>query len=136
MDHLTPERRSANMRAIQSKNTRPEMIVRRTAHALGFRFRLHRADLPGKPDLTFPSRRAVVFVHGCFWHGHDCVKGRRVPKSNQDYWRAKIERNKTRDVARVSELESAGWKTLCIWECETRDAASVQADLAAFLTKA
>src|SRR6516225_655341 len=97
-DKLSPERRSQNMRRITSKNSRPETIVRKLTHGLGFRFRLHRRDLPGKPDLVFGPRKKVIFVHGCFWHGHDCARGARMPKANAVYWRTKIARNRSRDV--------------------------------------
>jgi DNA mismatch endonuclease (patch repair protein) len=96
MDILTPERRSSNMRAIRSKDMQPELMVRRLVHKLGYRFRLHRKDLPGKPDLVFASRRKVIFVHGCFWHSHDC-KAAHIPKSNAEYWEPKLERNRVRD---------------------------------------
>lgn len=97
---------------------KPELLVRSIAHRLGFRFRLHAKDLPGKPDLVFRSKRKVIFVNGCFWHGHDCKEGRRVPKSNVDYWLSKITRNKERDVAARKQLEADGWDVLTIWECE------------------
>jgi DNA mismatch endonuclease (patch repair protein) len=119
----TPEQRSAVMRAVKSRDTKPEMIVRRAAHALGYRFRLHRKDLPGNPDLVFPSRKKAVFVHGCFWHGHDCARGARMPKANAEYWTAKIGRNVARDDRVRNELASLGWETLTIWECELRQGA-------------
>jgi DNA mismatch endonuclease (patch repair protein) len=108
------------MRAVKAKDTGPEMIVRRLVHGLGYRFRLHRADLPGKPDLVFPGRRAAIFVHGCFWHGHDCARGARTPKENRAYWTRKIARNAERDVAAVKDLRSLGWRTLTLWECELK----------------
>ena len=111
--------RSAIMRAVRSKDTKPEIVVRRLAHSLGYRHRLHRADLPGKPDLVFPGRRKAIFVHGCFWHGHDCKRGAREPKANADYWRAKIERNRARDAVVREALQKAGWSIMTIWECET-----------------
>lgn len=120
-DVFDPEQRSAVMRAVKSSNTTPEIAVRRAAHALGLRFRLNRSDLPGKPDLVFPARQAVIFVHGCFWHGHDCPRGARMPATNRDYWRGKIGRNMTRDKVRLVELKKLGWKPVVIWECETRD---------------
>jgi DNA mismatch endonuclease (patch repair protein) len=120
-DVFTPSERSAVMRAVKSSNTTPEIAVRRAAHALGLRFRLKRTDLPGKPDLVFPARKAAVFVHGCFWHGHDCPRGARIPASNRDYWLAKIGRNVARDRKTLAALKSQGWKTHVIWECETRD---------------
>ena len=121
MDTLTPTQRSAAMRAVKSRDTAPERCVRRAAHALGLRYRLQRADLPGKPDLAFPSRRTALFVHGCFWHGHDCTRGARMPATNADYWKAKIARNMARDVANMHTLEGLGWRPVIIWECETRD---------------
>lgn len=107
------------MALIRSKNTKPEMVVRRLAHKLGFRFRLHRKDLPGRPDMSFPSRRAVVLVNGCFWHGHDCPKGRRHPKSNTSYWEAKIAGNVARDMMSSANLQALGWRVMIVWECET-----------------
>lgn len=117
-DVFTPAQRSRVMASVKGKNTKPEMLVRRLAHALGYRFRLHRKDLPGAPDLVFPSRRKVVFVHGCFWHGHDCARGARRPKANADYWRNKISRNRARDASAVAALEGMGWRVLTLWECE------------------
>lgn len=122
MDHLTPAQRSENMAAISGRDTRPEMIVRRLAHSLGYRYRLHRRDLPGTPDLVFPGRRAVIFVHGCFWHQHNSPNCRaRLPKSNSGYWTPKLRRNVERDRMSLKALAKAGWRTLVIWECETRD---------------
>ncbi|MEO6256474.1 MAG: very short patch repair endonuclease [Sphingomicrobium sp.] len=113
--------RSANMRAIRSKDTKPELQVRRLAHAMGLRFRLHRSDLPGKPDLIFPRHRLVLFVHGCFWHGHGCKRGGRGPKSNTDYWGPKIERTRARDASAQQDLETLGWRVAVVWECELTD---------------
>ncbi|WP_020180625.1 very short patch repair endonuclease [Methylopila sp. M107] len=126
---MTDPARSAVMRAVKSRDTGPEMLVRRVAHALGFRFRLHRTDLPGSPDLVFPRAKTAVFVHGCFWHGHDCPRGARVPKTNVDYWRAKIGRNVARDARVRGELEAAGWRTLTLWECELKDRDGLEARL-------
>jgi DNA mismatch endonuclease (patch repair protein) len=109
------------MQAVKSRNTVPELIVRKLVHALGYRFRLHRADLPGKPDLVFPSKRKVVFVHGCFWHGHNCKRGARAPKQNADYWRRKITRNVERDATNLAALQAEGWSAEVIWECEIRE---------------
>ncbi len=120
------------MRAVKSRDTKPELVVRRLAHGLGYRYRLHRADLPGKPDLTFPGRRKVVLVHGCFWHGHDCARGARVPKNNRDYWTAKIARNQARDAKDRSRLGEMGWSVLTVWECETKDP-GLETRLRAFL---
>ncbi len=108
------------MRAVKSKDTAPEMLVRRLLHAAGFRYRLHRRDLPGCPDLAFPSRRKVIFVHGCFWHGHTCARGSREPKANSDYWRKKIAGNVQRDKRSARALRQAGWKRLIVWECQLR----------------
>ncbi|MDR4308268.1 DNA mismatch endonuclease Vsr [Chelatococcus sambhunathii] len=118
---MTDPARSAVMRAVKGRDTAPEMLVRRTAHGLGYRFRLHRRDLPGSPDLVFPRARLAVFVHGCFWHGHDCARGARLPKTNADYWRAKIARNVARDARVHGELAALGWRTLTLWECELKD---------------
>lgn len=132
-DVFTPEQRSAVMARVKGKDTRPEMKVRRLAHALGYRFRLHRKDLPGSPDLVFPGRRKVIFVHGCFWHGHDCPRGSRQPKQNADYWRAKIGRNVERDAAARAALEAQGLSVLVLWECELKDVDALAARLKAFL---
>ena len=118
---MTDPARSAVMRAVKGRDTKPEITVRRAAHALGYRFRLHRKDLPGSPDLVFPSRKKVVFVHGCFWHGHDCARGARTPKTNAEYWRAKIARNVVRDARVERELAALGWAVLTIRECELND---------------
>ncbi len=134
-DKLTPERRSENMRRIRSKGMKPEMVVRRLVHRLGYRYRLHRKDLPGKPDLVFGPRRAVIFVHGCFWHQHDkaaCLDGR-APKSNTDYWGPKLARNVERDVGAQKALTDAGWRVLVIWECETRDQDELERRIRCFL---
>ena len=114
----SPEARRRTMQAVKSKDTAPELTVRRLAHRLGYRFRLHRKDLPGKPDLVFPGRRRIIFVHGCFWHGHDCARGARVPKANRDYWVQKIARNQARDRAARAALTALGWKTTVLWECD------------------
>jgi len=121
------------MRAVKSRDTKPEMLVRRAAHALGYRFRLHRKDLPGSPDLVFPARKKVIFVHGCFWHGHECARGARTPKTNTDYWRAKIARNVARDARARSALDALGWETLTIWECELKRDTRLAERLKSFL---
>lgn len=129
------EHRSRTMRAVKSKDTRPERIVRQLAHGMGYRYRLHRKDLPGKPDLVFGPRRKVVFVHGCFWHQHDAgsCRGGRVPKLREEYWRPKLERNKARDALTLVALEKAGWAALVLWECELKDRESVKKRLQGFL---
>lgn len=121
------------MRRIKAKDTGPEMLVRQAAHSLGFRYKLHDTVLPGKPDLVFPSKRAIIFVHGCFWHAHDCKKGRRVPASNNEYWQEKRIRNQARDSAAQAELLERGWRVLTIWECETKDADLLKTRIKAFL---
>ena len=121
------------MRAVKDRDTGPEMMVRRTLHSMGYRYRLHRQDLPGKPDIVFGSRRKVIFVHGCFWHGHSCKRGSRVPKTNAAYWTAKIARNVERHAGQLSALAAAGWVSLTLWECELVDTDSVAEHLKAFL---
>jgi DNA mismatch endonuclease (patch repair protein) len=113
------------MRAVRSRDTRPELRLRSLLHRLGFRFRLHRKDLPGSPDIVLPRWRAVVFVHGCFWHGHDCARGARVPKANRDYWTAKIARNGARDAAAAEALTARGWRVVTVWECQLKDEAAL-----------
>lgn len=115
-DKLTPEVRSRNMAAIKGKDTKPELAIRRGLHARGFRYRLHATGLPGKPDMVFPRFKAVVFVNGCFWHGHDCGAAR-VPLSRVDYWGPKIGRTRARDAAAVAAIDAKGWRSLTIWEC-------------------
>jgi DNA mismatch endonuclease, patch repair protein len=134
-DKISRARRSQNMAAIRSKDMKPEIIVRRLVYSLGYRYRLHRKDLPGKPDLVFAPRRKVVFVHGCFWHLHpksDCLDARR-PKSNTGYWGPKLDRNVERDAHHVSALKSLGWKVMVVWECETKDTGRLSRRLQRFL---
>jgi len=121
------------MRAVRGKNTTPELTVRKMVHRLGYRYRLHQEDLPGRPDLVFRSRRKVIFVHGCFWHGHTgCPRARR-PLSNEEFWREKLDRNIARDSAQVAALSEAGWASLVIWECEIRKPAGLPQRITAFL---
>jgi DNA mismatch endonuclease, patch repair protein len=127
------EQRSRTMRAVKSRDTGPELIIRRLLHGAGYRFRLHRNDLPGKPDLVFPGRHKIIFIHGCFWHGHDCARGARKPKNNADYWKSKIQRNTTRDLQNIAKLTAAGWETLVIWECDIADRENLLARLRGFL---
>jgi DNA mismatch endonuclease, patch repair protein len=129
----TPEQRSRIMRAVKGGDTAPEMTVRRLAHRLGYRFRLHRKDLPGKPDLVFPRLHKVLFVNGCFWHGHDCARGARAPKANAEYWSAKISRNRLRDAANVAALKAKGWRAEVVWECELKELERVERRLSGFL---
>lgn len=121
--------RSAVMRRVKGRDTAPEMKVRRALTRLGARYRLHRKDLPGSPDIVMPGRRLALFVHGCFWHGHDCARGARVPKQNRDYWVAKVARNVARDAKTRAELEGGGWRVETIWECELKDEAALTARL-------
>lgn len=126
--------RSENMRRIRSKNTGPEITVRKYLRALGHTgYRLHRKELPGKPDIAFVGRRKAILVHGCFWHGHDCKEGIRKPRSNQEYWTRKIESNRLRDESHIAKLYRLGWSVLTVWECELRDAEALQSKLHAFV---
>lgn len=121
VDQLSPARRSWNMSRIQASNTKPELIVRSLLHRMGYRFRLHRKDLPGKPDIVLPRYHAVVFVHGCFWHRHEGCKECTTPKSNTEFWLKKFKKNVERDVRVAQELEGMGWKVVVVWSCETKD---------------
>lgn len=129
----TPEQRRRIMQAVKGAHTAPEMAVRSLVHRMGYRFRLHRKDLPGKPDLVFAGRRKVIFVHGCFWHGHDCARGARMPKANADYWRNKIDRNRARDAASLAQLKALGWSSSIVWECELKQLLRVEQRLKKFL---
>jgi DNA mismatch endonuclease, patch repair protein len=120
-DVFTPEKRSQVMSRVRQRDTAPELTLRRMLHAAGYRYRLHAKGLPGSPDLAFASRRVALFVHGCFWHGHDCPRGARAPKANAAYWSAKIERNRARDAAAEAALRTGGWTPVTVWECELRD---------------
>lgn len=132
MDTVSPEQRSRNMSRIRGKNTALEMTVRSLVHGLGYRYRLHRKDLPGTPDLVFPTRKSVIFIHGCFWHGHDCARAA-LPSSNRNFWEIKIGRNKERDGRTQEALSKAGWKILTIWQCETRNVPDLRERLVGFL---
>lgn len=120
------------MRAIRSQHMKPEMIVRQLIHGMGYRYRLHWRDLPGKPDLVFPSRKKIIFVHGCFWHSHECGMAHK-PKSNLDYWIPKLARNKERDAKNFAELVMTGWRVFIAWECETKDQETLKQKLIRFL---
>lgn len=133
-DVYGPEKRSAVMRRVKGRDTTPEMAVRRALTRLGARYRLHRKDLPGKPDVVMPGRCLALFVHGCFWHGHDCARGARVPKQNRDYWVAKVGRNVARDAKNAEALLALGWRVEVVWECELKDAAALEARLRGLLT--
>lgn len=123
------------MRAVKSKDTKPEMTVRRLAHRCGYRFRLHRKNLPGCPDLVFVARRKAIFVNGCFWHGHDCKRGARLPKANAHYWQGKIAANQRRDIRARMDLAAAGWDVMTVWECEAAPEDALRMRLVAFLER-
>lgn len=128
-----PETRRRTMQAIKSKDTGPEMLVRRLVYAQGYRYRLHRRDLPGCPDLIFGRLKKVIFVNGCFWHGHDCQRGARVPVQNRPYWTQKVARNRERDQTAQLALKSLGWEVLVLWECELKDKERIVMQIETFL---
>jgi len=132
---MTPIERSERMSRVRGKGSKAELLVRSLVHRMGYRFRLHGAKLPGKPDLVFQGRRKVIFVHGCFWHRHpdpDC-KLARMPKSRQDFWRPKLEGNRARDLRQIAELQALGWSVLEIWECQLRDPSFLENEIRTFL---
>ncbi|QNI30830.1 DNA mismatch endonuclease Vsr [Alloacidobacterium dinghuense] len=135
MDRLSAERRSANMRQIRSKDTSPEVALRRLLYGMGYRYRLHRKDLPGTPDIAFPSRRKVIFVHGCFWHQHAACREGKMPASKQSYWGPKLQSNVERDRKHQAELTRLGWETLVVWECQLKDSGAVVDQVKRFLGK-
>lgn len=135
VDTLSPERRSWLMSRVAAKNTKPELIVRRALTALGYRYRLHRTDLPGKPDIVFPSMRKAIFVHGCFWHRHANCSGASTPKSNVVFWRTKFESNVERDKRNVRALRRNGWSVLIVWQCQTRNPERLTRRLERFLER-
>lgn len=122
-DFFTPEKRSAVMRRVRGRDTAPELKVRRMLRAAGIGYRLGGCGLPGRPDVVMKGRKVALFVHGCFWHGHDCRRGARKPQANADYWILKIDRNRARDARVAAELATAGWRVLTVWECDLRDPA-------------
>ena len=126
VDHLTKAKRSWNMSRIRGKDTKPEMIVRSLLHRMGYRFRLHHKDLPGKPDIVLPKYKTVIFVHGCFWHQHVRCKESHMPKSNPSFWKSKLLRNVERDKRYQKNLAELGWRVLVVWECETENAATLE----------
>ncbi len=134
-DRLTPEQRSRNMASIRSKNTKPELFVRKLVFSMGYRYRLHVNSLPGKPDLVFPRYRKIIEIRGCFWHRHNCKRGLRTPASHREYWTAKIQRNVQRDHNNKIKLLAQGWKLLIIWDCETRKANKLRNRISKFLRK-
>lgn len=132
MDTRSSAKRSEIMSAVRTKDTGPELSVRKLLSAQGYRYRLHRKDLPGCPDIVFPSRHKVIFVHGCFWHGHRCNKGR-LPKSHLRYWRPKIEKNKKRDTSNVAKLRRLGWSVMIVWQCQLKNLPAVEHKICNFL---
>ena len=133
MDTLTPQERSQRMRRVKSRDTKPELELRRLVWRLGYRYRKNRRDVIGQPDLAFIGRKRAVFLHGCFWHRHDCPSGRRAPKSRTAFWNTKFERNIQRDALVMRKLKSAGWRALVIWECELNDCLRVERRVREFL---
>ena len=133
VDTVSPDVRSRIMAQVKSKGMKPEMKVRRLLHGLGYRYRLHRSDLPGRPDLVFPSRKKVVFVNGCFWHYHRNCERVRIPATNRDYWVGKLERNRDRDERNLGLLREEGWSAITAWECELRDMEASSERLVRFL---
>ncbi len=129
----TPEALSEHMRRIRNRDTKPELAVRRLAYGMGYRYRLHRRDLPGTPDLVFAGRGKVNFVHGCFWHQHDCRLGQKQPSTNRDYWLPKLARNVERDAENQTHLAQLGWEALIVWECDLKDTSAVRDRIKAFL---
>jgi DNA mismatch endonuclease (patch repair protein) len=125
-DVFTPAERSAVMRRVKGRDTAPELKLRKLLTRMGLRYRLHRKDLPGRPDVAMIGRRTAIFMHGCFWHGHDCRRGARQPKANADYWIAKIARNRARDASSRAALEAMGWRVVTVWECELKDEAALK----------
>jgi DNA mismatch endonuclease (patch repair protein) len=133
MDNLTKEQRSAQMRLVRSANTKPEIAVRKLVYNLGYRYRLHPADVPGRPDIALKSRKKAIFVNGCFWHRHACTAGQRVPKSKAEFWLLKFEKNIARDAAVRTDLRKQGWRYCVIWECGIKDETKVLARIRKFL---
>ena len=132
-EKLNPEQRSRNMAAVKNKNTAPEIIVRKTLHRLGYRFRLHRRDLPGNPDIVLPKYRAVIFVHGCFWHGHPGCSRASRPRTNAEFWNTKLDKNLRRDQEVQARLHALGWRVLVIWQCRTKDREQLEQQINHFL---
>jgi DNA mismatch endonuclease (patch repair protein) len=133
MDTLTPDERSTRMRRVRSRDTKPELQLRRLVWALGYRYQKNRRDVVGQPDLTFVRHKCVIFLHGCFWHRHDCASGQRAPKSRTAFWTKKFERNVQRDAMVKDQLSAAGWRSLVIWECELENRSSVEERIRGFL---
>ena len=133
MNREDPAQRSATMRAVKSRDTSPELAVRKLLRGFAPHYRLHRKDVPGNPDVAYVGRKRAIFVHGCFWHGHDCARGARMPKANAEYWEAKIAKNRARDAANAEKLKEQGWRALVVWECELKDLTALEEKLRGFL---
>ena len=133
MDKISPEQRSRNMAQIKGKNTKPEILVRSLLHRMGYRFRLHDKKLPGKPDIILPKYKAVIFVHGCFWHGHEGCKRATIPATRTEFWKSKISENKVRDNNNIAALKNFGYRCLVVWQCELKDEVLLKQRLSDFL---
>jgi DNA mismatch endonuclease (patch repair protein) len=132
-DTLSPKQRSERMGRVHNKDTKPEMYVRRLVHSLGYHYRLHYGELPGRPDIVFPEKRKAIFVHGCFWHRHEGCSRCRMPKSRLEFWGPKLEKNRLRDLKNLAKLRELGWDVLVVWECETEEAAGLPGRIMSFL---
>ncbi|WP_341327215.1 very short patch repair endonuclease [Methylotuvimicrobium sp. KM2] len=132
VDKVSKEKRSEIMSKVRGKDTSPELVVRKLVFSLGYRYRLHAKNLPGKPDLVFPGRKKAIFVHGCFWHYHDCKKGK-PPKSNEAYWLPKLEKNRKRDQENAALLENLGWEVMVIWQCQLKNLLDLETAIKSFL---
>ena len=133
MDVFSKEKRSKIMSRVSGKNTKPEIVVRSLLHNMGYRFRLHKKDLPGKPDIALPKYKKIIFVHGCFWHGHEGCSRSKRPTTNQEFWREKLDKNIERDKVVVNALNQLGWEVLTVWSCEVKDANKLKSKLLSFL---
>ena len=131
-DTRTPQQRRHIMQSVGTKNTTPELTLRRVLSGMGYRYRLHAKKLPGRPDIVFPGKKKAIFVNGCFWHLHGCAKGQ-IPKSRQDYWEPKLRTNRDRDDSNTRKLEALGWSVLVVWQCELRDLSSIMEKVTLFL---
>ena len=135
-DRISVQQRSSNMARVRCRDTQPELVIRSLLHRMGYRFRLHRNDLPGKPDIVLPGRRRIIFVHGCFWHSHEGCRRARVPKTRTEFWTKKLNTNRDRDHQMISKLADLGWATLVVWECELKDNDKLGEKLLTFLGSA
>ncbi|MGZ8910679.1 MAG: very short patch repair endonuclease [Methylococcaceae bacterium] len=134
VDKVTPEKRSWMMARIRSQNTAPEIKLRKLIFSMGFRYRLHYKGLPGRPDIIFPGKKKVIFMHGCFWHGHPNCRASKLPQTRKDFWESKIHTNKERDKRNIMELEKLNWKVLVVWQCELKNLSNIQEIIRLFLS--